>query len=367
MNSKKKINWVLTQATHYHNYLISKIQEQGNIEVRIFYYSKLLKEYPWKTELLDFDNQYTVKKSAFGIDYRLLFEWIRAPKSDFFILAGWHEKTSVIFLTYCALFKLNYIIQTDTPQVKKPATLFYFLREKWLKFILSRSKFILVTGATGIQEIERICTSRTPVFNFPFIVNLDFFKIENKVFQKPNFRIFSSGRLVNDHKGYLIMLKGIALLRDKKPDLNFKYTIAGEGPDREAISNLIKELHLTNYVELIGWVEIEDLPNLYNDCDIFLHDSYFDPYPNAVLEAMACGRIVVASTAAGSAKDRIIHSENGFLVEPGDFVALGDELCHIIGLKYEVKEEISKKARITAEKWDYKYNLSIIDKILSNS
>ena len=364
LKGKKKINWILTQATHYHTDLIDKVHKAGNIELYIVYYSKMLTGYPWKNELADFKNQYIVKKSFFNIDFKLLFQWLRKSKNDFFIFAGWAEITSVLFLTYCAIFKLNYIIQTDTPQINKPQTLFYFLRGKWLNFILSRSVAILVTGEIGIEEIKKICSAKLRIFNFPFIVNLDAFKFERPVFSSSEIRIFSSGRLVNNHKGYLVMLNAIALLRDKMPNLKFKYIIAGEGPDKMIIKNFIRELNLEKYVELIGWVEIEELPGLYNNCDIFLHISYFDPYPNAVLEAMACGRIILASSSAGSAKDRIVHGQNGFLTEPGDYLAAADQLCKIIYLDDVCKQDLSQRARLTTEMWDYKYNLSVLNEVL---
>ena len=122
---------------------------------------------------------------------------------------------------------------------------------------------------------------------------------------------------------------------------------------------------MKNEVELLGWKEAEDLPSLYNSCDFFIHPSYFDPYPNAVLEAMACGNIVIASNTAGSALDRIIDNENGFIFNSGDFDSLYEKLNYVIKLEQNDIQSINKEARITAESWDFNYNINVLKNITS--
>jgi glycosyltransferase involved in cell wall biosynthesis len=147
-----------------------------------------------------------------------------------------------------------------------------------------------------------------------------------------------------------------------KEAVNFEYLIAGTGPDKEKIDKLINNYGLQNYVKYLGWIEINDLINTYQDSDIFLHASRFDPYPNAVLEAMACGLVVVASNTAGSANDRIVDSKNGFIFKSGNSDHLFVKIIEAIQSKSF--EDIQKNARKTALEWPVNYNISLIKRCL---
>ena len=73
-----------------------------------------------------------------------------------------------------------------------------------------------------------------------------------------------------------------------------------------------------NEVKLLGWIDYRDLPSFYNSGHLFLHPSRFDPFPNAVLEAMSCGLPVLGSDQAGSVIERVIDNENGLIFQSED-------------------------------------------------
>ena len=101
------------------------------------------------------------------------------------------------------------------------------------------------------------------------------------------------------------------------------FAIAGEGPQRRALSRRIAELGLEGRVRLLGWRE--DLRELLAASDVFVQPSRNEGLSIAVLEAMAVGCPVVA-TDAGGTRESIEDGVTGVLVPPGDAGALAAAL-----------------------------------------
>lgn len=97
----------------------------------------------------------------------------------------------------------------------------------------------------------------------------------------------------------------------------FRLLIAGDGPQRKAIENKIRELNLENQVTLLG--NQSDLTKYYQQCEIFLHLSYYENLGQVFLEAMLHGKppVVLDPGQKGvhTASDELIQDgENGFFV-----------------------------------------------------
>lgn len=80
----------------------------------------------------------------------------------------------------------------------------------------------------------------------------------------------------------------------------------------------------------------------YRAADIFVHAAKADTFPNAVLEAMACGTPVVA-TAVGGIPEQIEDGITGFLTKPRDPTSMADRLEHLIR-HTSFKEQMGKHA-----------------------
>ncbi len=82
----------------------------------------------------------------------------------------------------------------------------------------------------------------------------------------------------------------------------------------------------------------------YNLVDVVLSPSLWEGMPNVILEAMACGKIVVSSD-AGGAQDIIEHGKNGFLIKTGELHTLKDLLQKVYSLSSLEKSTIEENAR----------------------
>lgn len=73
----------------------------------------------------------------------------------------------------------------------------------------------------------------------------------------------------------------------------------------------------------------EEVSAYYAAADIYVHGSRADTFPTAVLEAMACGRPVVASS-VGGISEQVVHGETGFLVPPGDARSMATAIASVL-------------------------------------
>jgi phosphatidyl-myo-inositol alpha-mannosyltransferase len=130
--------------------------------------------------------------------------------------------------------------------------------------------------------------------------------------------------------GRLEPRKGAAILLEAyrdlcRQDLPVRLLIAGDGPERDALSQVVASHNIPN-VTFFGRVEDDYLPRLYATCDIFCAPSiYGEGFGIVLVEAMASGKPVVA--AANEGYRTVLHGEaEQFLVEPGNVIDLSAKL-----------------------------------------
>ncbi len=97
--------------------------------------------------------------------------------------------------------------------------------------------------------------------------------------------------------------------------LNFKYILGGSGDDIDRIKGLIRENRLEDEVILTGFIPDEEIVDYYNLCDVFVMPSKGEGFGIVFLEALACGKPVIAGNKDGSV-DAVLNGEVGILIDP---------------------------------------------------
>lgn len=133
---------------------------------------------------------------------------------------------------------------------------------------------------------------------------------------------------LSEQKGIERLIHAVCLLT-----MPFKYYIIGEGTKRMELQKLIDELQLQDKVFLTG--EKKDPFAGMEDADLFLSGSYYEGFPNALLEAGSHGIPVIAFNVPGGIAEIIIANENGLLVADNDMIAFAVAIKQVLAANFD--------------------------------
>jgi glycosyltransferase involved in cell wall biosynthesis len=121
------------------------------------------------------------------------------------------------------------------------------------------------------------------------------------------------------------LIEAAMLVLPHVPDARF--VIAGEGELRPALERQIREHHLEKHVLLAGFRP--DALSLHKAFDVFVMSSITEGLGTSLLDAMACGKPIVATT-AGGIPEVVVDGETGFLVAPRDHEAMASAIVTLL-------------------------------------
>jgi glycogen(starch) synthase len=134
-------------------------------------------------------------------------------------------------------------------------------------------------------------------------IPLDAYVPGNRAGPNNDVKLLFVGQL-EKQKGVHTALQAVAKLVKKRGVKSPRLTIVGAGKDREyyqRLTQLVIDSNINGRVEFLGKVPRDDLPEIYNEHDILIFPSVVEEaFPLTLLEAMACGLAVVATTTGGS-------------------------------------------------------------------
>jgi glycosyltransferase involved in cell wall biosynthesis len=145
--------------------------------------------------------------------------------------------------------------------------------------------------------------------------------------------IFMASRLVK-RKGFQRVIRAASRL-----DTDYRLRIAGEGPYREELEDVAA--HATAEVELLGWLDREQLHREYSESKIFALPSLNESFGVVLMEAMAGGNAIVTSNNAACSE---VVGEAGLLVDPLDESAIAEALDQLISNR-ELRSQLQSRAR----------------------
>lgn len=301
-----------------------------------------------------------INKSLFAIIK--LFKIIKADKPNVIfstigqinIITGFIGVLLKVFFGLKTFFMMR---ETSIPSINNqksqyPAWLLKFL----IKKIYPKFDLIIVQGENMKRDLVdnfSIEQTKIHIINNPIdFLNTDKIKINTKNLAYKNqkeYILITVGNF-STIKGYDRLLEVIKRITNK---VKFKYYILGSGEQEQIIKQKINEFDLQEVCVLTG--SVNNVQEYLLKADLFIQGSYYEGFPNVLIEANQVGLPVVAFDVPGGTSEIIANGKNGYLVEDGDINSFVEHIILALNTDFNKKEIITQtnakfsKSKIIAE------------------
>ncbi len=200
----------------------------------------------------------------------------------------------------------------------------YRLRAPQIKWALNAAEGITTKSRDLAKKITRFGVSSDKVAFIPNGVDLSMFSASNGAkTHATGSQALYLGRL-SAEKGVDTLVDAIVMLA-RGGEKDIRLAIVGDGELNAALQKKVKENGLEDIVTFHGPVPHAEVAGYLRKSGVLCLPSLREGTPNAALEALACGRPVVASR-VGGLPDIIIEGVNGFMFEPGSAKGIAEAL-----------------------------------------
>jgi len=173
---------------------------------------------------------------------------------------------------------------------------------------------------------------------------------------------------LDQRKGHDMVLRAMTHLPD-----DIVYLIGGTGREEERLKILASALGLSDRVRFLGFVPDEDLPLLYNHCDVFVMPNRvteatalagdIEGFGISFVEAGACEKPVVAGR-SGGAVEAVLDGQTGLLVDPKSETDIADAIRRFLDDRM-FAQQVGKQARTRIEReFDWRILARIVEDFL---
>lgn len=289
-----------------------------------------------------------------------LYYLIRQEKPDIVYTWGNGETLSMLLLKPFLSFRL---INGSVRHGVRSRRFSHYFRT----FVLQFSKNIVANSHAGLRanNLKRGFVLYNGIENKFFIEQQIKSKKKKSLGNIPgNISLIASVANLVPYKDYFTVIDALKKVKDNQFD--FKYIILGDGPLRREIQKYIIDNDLKEQIKILG--NVPNVSEHLSAADIFIHSSKGEGTSNAILEAMAVGLPIIATSTGGTSE--IIDSSFGRLFHYKNSKELFEKLVELLGNKELAKQmgekaNIVAKERFTISKMIEGYNM-IINKVMNN-
>jgi glycosyltransferase involved in cell wall biosynthesis len=189
------------------------------------------------------------------------------------------------------------------------------------------------------KDLEKNKNFKSEVIKITPAINSSFYG-KTQINDKDFLNIITVARL-HPIKGLEFCIESMFLLKHK--DINFHYTIVGDGIEKNNLLQLIEKLDLNIEITLTGKLSPIEVKNQLQQSNLYLQYSNEEGFCNALLEAQATGLISVVSDAEGL-MENIVNFETGFVVPKKNPVLLANKIIETSKLTFKEKMQMSQNA-----------------------
>lgn len=228
-------------------------------------------------------------------------------------------------LRWMRLLRFKTLYTEETDPLKETPNYYMGLRKQ--KFYIDRVTAVSCASARGIQAMLNEPGS-VPVI--PNMVDLPFMLSKPLSDHAPAAKHYCTVGLIarlSPQKDVNTFLQACPKILAHFPEVQF--VIHGDGPDRDLLTNLSRQLGIEEAVRFAGAFSKENLPKIMTSLDIVALSSVYEGFPITLLEAMAFAKPVVA-TAVSGVPEVVVDGVTGLLVPPRSPNLMAEAICCLI-------------------------------------
>ena len=211
---------------------------------------------------------------------------------------------------------------------------------------------LVVSPSQGMEKVLRELDVETPIEIVPNGVELTrFFQAEplfraDYGFGEDDILLIYTGRLAPEKNLDFLLLAFAGVAQAVE---NVQLLLVGDGPIKEDLEKLVRDIQMTDAVQFTGLIPYEKLPGYLAMCDVFVIASIAEVHPLSVIEAMGTGLPVMGIHSPGVG-DTVEDGKTGFLSNKNlpAFTAKLTRLC----LQIQLRQKMGRAAIKASEKFD---------------
>jgi glycosyltransferase involved in cell wall biosynthesis len=266
----------------------------------------------------------------------------------------WAIPTGLIAVWVRVLFKRPFIVTTHGSDLRMALGRSGFLRKIFL-YVCRSANYINCVSEAQKRELERLGFADEKISTIPMGIDEGFLEAGKKrkmALNKRPFTILSNRNLLPIYN-VSSLIRAIPIILGEETDVRF--LIAGDGSERGRLEKEVNDLSITEYVEFLGRVSHDKMPNLLARSDIYVSTSYYDGTSVSLLEALASGAFPVV-TDIPSNREWIADGDNGFLVPKENEILLAKKIVDAIRNRKLVEEACERNQQIAQQRACWKGN-----------
>ena len=286
-----------------------------------------------------------LKKVAATMISPAMVGWLRKHKAEYDVIHVHHPDPMACLALWLSGYRGKVVLHWHSDILKQKGLLtLYRPLQSWL---IRRADLIVGTTPVYVAQSHALAGVQDKVTYLPIGIEDNIRSAsgtESEEAGQHRVTVFSLGRLV-EYKGFEYLIDAAQYLPD-----NYRVLIGGKGPLMEQLQQRIDSLGVN--VKLLGFLSDGQVYDLYNTSDLFVLSSVMktEAFGIVQIEAMSCGKPVVATHIPGSGTDWVnADGESGLNVPCRDPRALADAIVKICG-DSDVYARFSAGARSRYEK-----------------
>ena len=209
---------------------------------------------------------------------------------------------------------------------------------KLLIYLLYNLSDVIVCNSASISKhFKNKYKLKTKTIFPPSIIN--FFPNRKKIYKKNKTLIIATVCRLTKEKGLDVLFQALSLLKFE----NYKLLIAGDGKEKLKLKQLSEKLNISSKIKYLGF--LKDIKPLLKLSNLYVNTSYFEGFPNSVVEAINYRIPVICSQSHGGINEILLNGKCGTIFDNRNPLDLATKIEEYYNnpKKYFLKTKLAKK------------------------